>query len=114
MVIPGRGAPLHAAGAPPTSGTVTAILAVVIILMALTPVCVYIWKSRGCPRPRLPDRTRHRYRRDMRNVSRRGRAACACCGGVNTRLRRDRAQWVCKNRDLCRKSMVYMNMLESL
>jgi hypothetical protein len=50
----------------------------------------------------------------MRNVSRRGRAACACCGGVNTRLRRDRAQWVCKNRDLCRKSMVYMNMLESL
>ncbi len=113
MVIPGHGTPLHTAGTPPISGAVTAILTIVIILMALTPVCVYVWKSRGCPRPRLPDRARRRYRRDMRHVTR-GRAACACCGGVNTRLRRDHAQWVCKNRDLCRKSMVYMNMLESL
>jgi hypothetical protein len=54
----------------------------------------------------------------MRHVHRQSKfertRKCACCGGVNTRLRRDRAQWVCKNRDLCRKSMVYMNMLESL
>jgi hypothetical protein len=112
MGIPGHGTPLHASG-PPASGTVVVLITVVIILMALTPVCVYIWKSRGCPALHLPERARRRYRRDMRHVRRRG-ALCACCGGENTELRRDHAQWVCKDRDLCRKSMIYMSMLESL
>jgi hypothetical protein len=111
MGIPGHGTPLHVSG-PPTSGLATALITVVIVLMALTPVCVYIWKSRGCPALRLPDRARARYRRDMKHV-RSGRS-CACCGGRSTRLRKRNGQWVCKNRSLCRAAMIYANMLESL
>lgn len=111
MGIPGHGHPLYPSG-PPASGAVTALTVVIAVIMSVTPVCVYFWKTRGCPAPRMPDRARRRYRRDMRHLK--SRAPCACCGGVNTRLRNTHGQWICKNRNLCRAAMIYESMLDEV
>lgn len=111
MPFRGTGHPLTgttAGGSPDT--VLVLVLSILLAVMAVTPVLIFWWHACGCPRP---DRARRRYRRDMRSVRRRG-MACASCKGENTALRRVEGRWACRDRDLCRASVIYASMLEAL
>jgi hypothetical protein len=114
MPFRGTGHPLVVTGAHASSGGsfIAAVIIVSVLLVVLAIIiAAFLWLA--CGRPSLrPDRTRRRYRRDMRHAWDGG--TCACCGGVSTRLRKDGPQWVCKDRRLCRETMIHENLLDQV